>query len=55
MPRFPPVEAVWHCRIWRRLNPALSDASGKLWFFGGDGYDSTGAQGYLNDLWEFQP
>ena len=31
------------------------DASGNLWFFGGDGYDSTGAQGYLNDLWEFQP
>jgi hypothetical protein len=32
-----------------------TDASGNLWFFGGDGYDSTGAQGYLNDLWEFQP
>ncbi len=32
-----------------------TDGSGNLWFFGGDGYDSTGAQGYLNDLWEFQP
>jgi hypothetical protein len=31
------------------------DAAGNLWFFGGDGYDSTGAQGYLNDLWEFEP
>ena len=31
------------------------DGSGNLWFFGGAGYDSTGAQGYLNDLWEFQP
>ena len=31
------------------------DASGNPWLFGGDGYDSTGAQGYLNDLWEFQP
>jgi hypothetical protein len=31
------------------------DASGNLWFFGGQGFDSTGAQGYLNDLWEFQP
>jgi N-acetylneuraminic acid mutarotase len=31
------------------------DASGNLWLFGGDGYDSTGAQGYLNDLWEYQP
>ena len=32
-----------------------TDASGHLWLFGGDGYDSTGAQGNLNDLWEFQP
>jgi hypothetical protein len=31
------------------------DASGNLWFFGGQGFDSTGAQGNLNDLWEFQP
>ena len=31
------------------------DGSGNLWFFGGQGYDSTGAQGYLNDLWEFRP
>jgi hypothetical protein len=29
------------------------DASGNLWLFGGYGYDSTGAQGYLNDLWEY--
>jgi hypothetical protein len=32
-----------------------SDASGKLWLFGGYGYDSTGAYGYLNDLWKFDP
>jgi len=31
------------------------DASGSLWLFGGDGYDATGAQGYLNDLWRYQP
>ncbi|WP_058189350.1 kelch repeat-containing protein [Terracidiphilus gabretensis] len=31
------------------------DASGHLWLFGGQGYDSTGAQGYLSDLWEFDP
>ena len=31
------------------------DASGNLWFFGGQGFDSTGLQGWLNDLWEFQP
>jgi len=31
------------------------DASGSLWLFGGNGYDSTGAEGYLNDLWKYQP
>jgi hypothetical protein len=31
------------------------DTSGHLWFFGGDGYDATGNQGNLNDLWQFQP
>jgi N-acetylneuraminic acid mutarotase len=35
--------------------PSWIDASGKLWMFGGMGNDSTGAQGYLNDLWNFQP
>jgi hypothetical protein len=28
------------------------DKSGNFWLFGGYGYDSTGAVGYLNDLWE---
>jgi hypothetical protein len=32
-----------------------SDASGNLWLFGGNGYDSTGVFGYLNDLWKFNP
>jgi N-acetylneuraminic acid mutarotase len=31
------------------------DSSGNLWLFGGDGYDSTGALGYLNDLWQYNP
>jgi hypothetical protein len=31
------------------------DGSGNLWLFGGYGFDSTGAQGYLNDLWVFNP
>jgi hypothetical protein len=31
------------------------DASGTLWLFGGDGYDSAGTFGYLNDLWKFEP
>ncbi len=32
-----------------------TDSSGNLWLFGGAGYDSTGALGDLNDLWEFNP
>jgi hypothetical protein len=32
-----------------------TDASGNLWLFGGQGYDSSGAQGYLSDLWKYQP
>lgn len=31
------------------------DTSGNLWLFGGAGFDSTGALGNLNDLWEFSP
>jgi hypothetical protein len=39
-----------------RIGPvSWIDGTGNLWFFGGQGYDSIGAQGYLNDLWEFQP
>jgi hypothetical protein len=32
-----------------------TDSSGNLWLFGGAGFDSTGASGGLNDLWEFSP
>jgi N-acetylneuraminic acid mutarotase len=31
------------------------DNSGNLWLFGGYGFDSTGANGELNDLWRYQP
>ena len=34
---------------------AWTDAKGKLWLFGGYGFDSAGNSGYLNDLWEFDP
>jgi N-acetylneuraminic acid mutarotase len=30
-----------------------TDQSGNFWLFGGYGFDSTGNQGYLNDLWEY--
>jgi hypothetical protein len=31
------------------------DSSGNFWLFGGDGYDSAGGVGDMNDLWEFTP
>jgi N-acetylneuraminic acid mutarotase len=31
------------------------DAGGRFWLFGGEGYDSVGNYGYLNDLWEYDP
>jgi N-acetylneuraminic acid mutarotase len=32
-----------------------ADSSGNAWLFGGYGCDSTGAVGYLNDLWKYTP
>lgn len=32
---------------------AWTDRAGNLWLFGGDGYDSAGSLGALNDLWEY--
>ncbi len=32
-----------------------ADVNGNLWLFGGEGYDSTGNEGELNDLWRFSP
>ena len=31
------------------------DGSGNLWMFGGSGYDSSGTEGELSDLWEYKP
>jgi hypothetical protein len=31
------------------------DSSNRVWLFGGFGLDSAGAQGFLNDLWSYQP
>jgi N-acetylneuraminic acid mutarotase len=32
-----------------------TDANGNFWLFGGEGVDSTGALGWLNDVWEYSP
>jgi N-acetylneuraminic acid mutarotase len=32
-----------------------TDDGGRLWLFGGNGYDGNGNQGHLNDLWEYLP
>jgi N-acetylneuraminic acid mutarotase len=39
----------------RYLSVSWTDRSGNLWLFGGDGLDSAGKYGNLNDLWEFNP
>jgi N-acetylneuraminic acid mutarotase len=39
-------------RVWAAY---WIDSSGNLWLFGGDGYNSVGALGYLNDLWQYEP
>ena len=39
-----------------RWAPATwTDAAGNVWMFGGQGYDSNGNLGLLNDLWEYVP
>jgi N-acetylneuraminic acid mutarotase len=37
----------------RRSSVGWMDQSGNLWLFGGEGCDSTGELGPLNDVWEF--
>lgn len=37
----------------RDVAVSWTDSNGKFWLFGGQGYDSLGSVGYLNDLWSF--
>jgi N-acetylneuraminic acid mutarotase len=39
----------------RNNSSSWTDSSGNFWLFGGAGYDSTGASGDLNDLWQYSP
>lgn len=40
--------ARWAALSW-------TDTNGNFWLFGGQGYDSAGQLGELNDLWEYSP
>jgi N-acetylneuraminic acid mutarotase len=37
----------------RHFFPSWTDASGNFWLFGGEGIDSAGNMGFLNDLWKY--
>ena len=37
----------------RNASVSWIDSAGDLWFFGGYGYDSSGSEGNLNDLWKY--
>ncbi len=37
----------------RWFGASWTDTSGNFWLFGGNGFDSTGNAGWLNDLWKF--
>src|SRR5450756_2207831 len=39
----------------RRRAVSWTDSTGALWLFGGDGYDASGVNGELNDLWKYDP
>jgi N-acetylneuraminic acid mutarotase len=39
----------------RQEGSSWTDSKGHLWLFGGFGYGASGGQGWLNDLWEFNP
>ena len=39
----------------REYASGWADPSGNVWIFGGYGYDISGNQGYLNDLWKVNP
>ena len=39
----------------RQYSNAWTGTDGHLWLFGGEGFDTNGTWGTLNDLWEFNP
>jgi N-acetylneuraminic acid mutarotase len=39
----------------RYFSVTWTDAAGNFWLFGGNGFDSVGTVGVLNDLWKYEP
>ena len=39
----------------RHAAVSWTDAAGRLWLFGGEGYDAADQPGWLNDLWSYDP
>ena len=39
----------------RYRSVSWTDGSGALWLFGGEGYPASGSDGWLNDLWKYDP
>lgn len=37
----------------RQFSVSWADSNGDLWLFGGAGWNSSGSNGYLNDLWKY--
>lgn len=49
------VAAMTNVPGGRTASATWTDGSGNFWMFGGEGYDSVGTYGWLNDLWEYSP
>ncbi|MDD5712193.1 MAG: kelch repeat-containing protein [Smithellaceae bacterium] len=49
------VAAATNAPGGRQFLVSWADSAGKLWLFGGQGYDSAGSLGLLNDLWYYEP
>jgi N-acetylneuraminic acid mutarotase len=47
--------AVGNVPSAREGGAAWTDGAGNFWMFGGGGFDSTGSNGALNDLWQYNP
>lgn len=44
-----------NCPGGRNLSVGWTDNNGNLWLFGGSGYAASATNGWLNDLWKYNP